>query len=389
MARISFIDVKAKHNWAADIVSTALSVSVALIPGVAETAPLVKVLVSKAINAVAGAVPGASKALWPTDPTPDNQRQYAADDLKSLINRPDEYCVKSAFTQNINLSLATVQGVEFEGSTDDFSLFLQYTKGGLFSDDQDTIDFNKDNSATVSSLKFGMNTFVLSTLLAQNGYSVLLLPGVDPTGLFQSAASCPAWAQGRCDDDRDLGCNGQVDVYGMCKNTWYSTAHKSSYTLLKQGGTDVSQATDIMHGVIDTGVLADGVSAFKNLFEYTAICSLRNVFPNGSNPVYGNLDSNGDGFFYNAQSFPGAAISSIQVNATTNFLRIAPSTGEGFVGTSKDPETYQSIRHPTDAFYVTPDTFGNLDYYCLSQMNVSVANYWAGQTVDDWTKSTP
>ncbi|KAI9712211.1 MAG: hypothetical protein M1812_006946 [Candelaria pacifica] len=395
MTQVSFVDVKDKHNWYADVIATGITLGVALIPGAEPAAPFMYLLVNQGIKAIGGALPAASKELWPKKPSVDDQIMLSSDQLASLIDAPGDTGVRSIFQNNLDVTLRAIQGAEAVNSvaTNDVDAFLNATDSGRFSDNATVLQLNANNAGQLAVISSTMNTYLLTTLLKQNGYRPILLPGVNPAAVYQSTNNCPEWAGSDCSDDtNDLGCKGELDAYGMCKNVWFSKAFNSSFILLKDDGTKLDQTIDVLHAIVDNGLLAnrgDVATAFRYIFEYPAICSLRNVFPPNANPYYS--DDNGGGFYYLIDAWPEAAKSSLTISNIVSFLPIAPLSGvvgHGFVDLRIDPKYAPKLIRPNNTVYsLNPSNV--TDTYCISQFSVDIATFWAGAKAFDWGKNAP
>lgn len=375
-------DAKAKHNWAEDIIVTALGAVVAAIPGVGPEASLALTLGVKGATAAAGQAPAAVTYLWSRgSKSPSETKEYQNDELQQLLNGGGT-SVQTILDGNIDTTLAILQGVEISGTPDSFSNFVNFTSQGRYSD-SNKITVNGDSESAHTNLLSTFNTYLISTSLAQNGFYAVLLPGLDPVAVYNNTANnCPKWAGSNCNlKSRDVGCGGQLDQYGLCGNMWYSAEHNSSYLLLKDGKTDIKQAALILQGMNNTGY-ATG----KSLFEGAAICELQNVFPDTSFPSYIAGGVNGLAGFYFAQgSFPAAEEHALPVNSTTSFLAIGE---EDFAQLSQAAELASSWIHPSGTLFGSgPEGF--LSTYCLAQLNVSIANSWGGKKVDWWTQNRP
>ncbi len=374
----------AKHNWAKDVIVTALGVVVAAIPGVGPEASLALTLVVKAGMAAAGQAPAAVSYLWSRgSQSPADTQEIQNGQLQALLDGPTGTSVRSILDRNINTTLAILQGVEMDNTPDDFSNFVNFTSQGRYSDSGNKITVDADSDAAYSTLTSTFNTYLISTSLAQNGFYAVLLPGLDPVAVYSDPASnCPTWAGSSCNSkSKDVGCGGQLDEYGLCGNMWYSATHNSSYLLLKDGKTNIKQSAQILKNMNTSGY-ATG----NSLFEGAAICELQNVFPNTSSPSYTASGVNGLAGFYFAQGgFPAAEPYASPVNSTTNFLAIGQ---KGFAKLSQEDTLASSWIHPSDTLFSSrPGGFLSTD--CMAQLNVSVANSWGGKKVDSWTQNRP
>ena len=403
MALIIHADDKAKHNWLADVVAGAISMIVALIPN-SKSAPFSPAgLALSAVKAAGGQLAAASKSFWPKHLDPIETAVEDAAWINFLTNGPQS--VKTIFQNQTNDVLGLIMGVEtVTNSTplNDYGFFVNATESGLFSAPRDSqfkmgAFANNNSKALLSS----MNAYIFTKLLDDNGYYAVILPGVDPRAIYKDASNCPKWAQesGCNEQSRDLGCKGQLDSYNMCQNLWYDEAQGSSYTLLKDGKTTIQAVTDILHKVVDLeifGAANDTISPFQYLFEFTARCSLQNTFPADSNAFYGNDSTGKVGFFFDPQHpppIPNLNSSSTIVNDTLDFLPLVPSNdknaGQGFVDCSKDKACEPQITHQNNTLFTVGGPGQDVDVSCLSALNVSVANFWAGQKSDEWVKKTP
>ena len=388
MAEIAEIGEKTKHKWAPEIIATAMSFVTGLLPSTGSS--IASTLVLGAVKGIGSAVAAEVRSLWPKNPTVQDISTYNAEEIRNAIDSNDAKSSRALTRSAIDLTLGALQGREnADGDApNDYDAFLDMTTGGRFSDQNAGVISLEDDVQQLLVRQY-VDTFLLTTLLEDAGYYPIILPGVDPVAIYQNSNNCPDWAIPDCNQESaDLGCEGKNDdSYGLCARFWYSNAHKSSYTLVKAGKkTKIKQSVDIMHAVIDKAIFV------RFLFEYSAICTLRTVFPPESRPVYGKWkdDSLSEGFYFTIAAWPEARKSAVPVNDTPRFFPIAPrkgAEGTGFVDLSKDKNKPAIVR-PNDSIPII-DQSGDLDPYCMSQLSMAIGNNWAGQHVDEWDRLAP
>ena len=372
-------DQKTHHHWIIDVLVTTLGVALSLIPDVGPEASVLLKLGVKSAKGVAGAVPSAAKTVWSNGQGAQENMQLVQDDeLQSLLTGDTGADVESLLNENINTTLAIVQGVELSNATNDYSTFVLFAENGRYSTN-DNIRIPVDNN-TISTLQTFFYIYLISTSLAQNGFYTVLIPGVNPVSIYNDPTNnCPGWAGSYCNSKtKDLGCQGQLDSYGLCSNLWFSKTHNSSYLLLKDGGTDAGQATEILKGMVD-----HGFATLQSFFEDAAVCELQHIFPTDQSAMYEDNLFNDSGATSLGAGFtvsPGFTYVDGQY-ASRGYITI---DGPGFVNLSQRDDFAPDWTHPTDKLWDTnPD--GTLDTRCMVQMNVSVANSWGGKKVDGWT----
>ena len=123
--------------------------------------------------------------------------------------------IKAQFQVNLQRALSLIQGV----NATDVTLFLALTGNGDFN-----VPYKAVPRVTPANLPLAFNTFLLTSAWAQNNYTALLLPGVDPQGLANGTRQCPSWAASDCPASKDIGCDGGYTPYSECADAswWYS-----------------------------------------------------------------------------------------------------------------------------------------------------------------------
>ncbi len=114
-----------------------------------------------------------------------------------------------------------------------------------------------------------LDTFLVSSILARDNWTVLALVGIDVAALSQTAAGMlPAWALSSCPSCKvpvNFGCTG-YDANGQCGRWWYSEDLNSSFTLIQAGNLS-NDPTDLI-----TTVFEQGWTTGELLFENAAVC---------------------------------------------------------------------------------------------------------------------
>ena len=377
---ISDSDQSASHNWAEEIVTTILGAVLAAIdiPDLGEDVSEIFKLIYKV--AATGITSQGSTVLgyvWPTSVDPQQKIPYQNAELHNLIG-----AAHGTLNANINTTLGIIQGVEDTNATDDYTDFLQFVQSGAFSDNgPGQVSLNGQDNATLTSLYQNFNTYLITEALAQNGYYAVLIPGLNPEQVYQSTAFCPAWAGSDCNSkSKDVGCEGKLDQYGLCRNIWFSATQNSSYVLLKSGKTNIAQSTDVL-----TKIFQGGYATGQTIFEGAGVCALRNLFPASSSVSYQPNIMGMAAMMFLTGSMPALTPYEVPYNQTHSLVAI---DGNAFVELSKRPLLAPLFVHPNDTYF-NFDQSGHLDLSCISQLNSSVANFWAGEKADSWTQNRP
>ena len=218
-------------------------------------------------------------------------------------------------------------------------------------------------------------------------------------------AFCPKWAGNQCNRKTvdHLGCKGELDPQtNMCDYLWYSPGMKSSFTLLKQDG---STSKDDVRSILTQLFEANPpYTSGYNLFEGAAKCTLLNMFPKEANASFDiwNQPAIADsiaewGYSFTAGSFPDFVTPSAPLEEARDpgrsFFPIngrSPKVDNPLVELSKK-EGHPVITHPVDPVQRLFEIDGNdaIDFSCLSQLNVTIANSWGGKDINGWRRHTP
>ena len=148
--------------------------------------------------------------------------------------------------------------------TDNLDAFRNATENGAFA------------SAQQWSIPLGpgiilqpLNTYLVSSILAQNDWTVLALVGIDVAALSQPAiGTLPEWVLSNCPSCTvpvNLGCTS-YDANSQCGRWWYSQNLNSSFTLVQAGNSSNDPINLI------ATVFQQGWTTGESLFENAAIC---------------------------------------------------------------------------------------------------------------------
>ena len=218
---VELIDPVMKTRVHQNDILTALGLGLMLIPAVGPEVEL-GIISAEAINIVIDGIkhlPELAQAIWPVGTV--NSQDFQIDELTSQL----------AGTGGISLSLqenlvTLLQLVQGQGAADP-SAFLAFTSTGLFSGPSTmSPSVNATSTQQQTILLQAFTTFLTTTVLVNNGWTSLFLPGVQALELHNGSASCPIWAGDDCNDKtNDKGCLS-LDPFNQCDNNywWYSTS---------------------------------------------------------------------------------------------------------------------------------------------------------------------
>lgn len=280
--------------------------------------------------------------------------------LSNNSGRPEQTVSLSYLTSNASLLDQTVTSVIQSGLhavMTNLDTFLNITAYGTFSSPRQIM--LPENS---SYLQQPFLTYLISTILSHNGWTLLALPGIDPVALSQSiSGTLPQWVLSNCPSCNlpiDLGCSS-YDEYNQCGRWWYSEDLNSNFTLVQENNTH-TDPTNLL-----TTIFEQGWTSGELLFENAAICdeppSLVNIItevPKWSRPASSVTDYMDSWFWH--------------------LLEIAPRNGTAQVDivVSKYLNQYIESRpgpvsHPPDTLFKISG--GKVDLSCVSQLNLQMA----------------
>ncbi|KAL8804077.1 MAG: hypothetical protein Q9182_002790 [Xanthomendoza sp. 2 TL-2023] len=364
---------------------TVLGVALGFIPVIGPTLGAGVGIANEVITGVTK-VPAIAQKLWPSGT--ENTKSLQIDALTNDIQNT----LQPSLKQNFNETLQIIQGLQ-QNDTSAFLVFADKGKFALSTKDSPTAKtFDESNQKVLIQ---AMNTFLVSEVLARNGWQVLILPGVDGEGINNGTQSCPQWAVYECNASKDIGCSG-LDEYGQCNDYywWFSKEQQSMYTLTHDGKTEEKAIGFIQK------IFGDQWSTGRLLFEkYTscrwllyesanyiasaAKCELRNILFSLKQQVYNyTISLNGQAGFQYSASIP-QAVNFEKQQGSDFFLPIA---GSGFVELSKLAIVNAGQFHPISNPFSFNTVDFNLNPACVSNLNVSIANSWKS---DNWIGNNP
>ncbi|KAI9705044.1 MAG: hypothetical protein M1836_006827 [Candelina mexicana] len=374
-AIIHEVDPEKKTHVKLNVALTAVSIGLGFIPVVGPEFAGLSALAISAANLGLSAIkkaPSVAAYIWPQGTVDSGPQQI--DTLESKID-----FLQTSLSINLGLGLSSVQGL----NQSNVSQFLAFANGGSFSaPDMDLPQVlggkgpppGGFETAAAYPLLLAFSTYLVSTALAQNGWHIIQVPGVDPMAYSNhSLDGCPAWTTECSPKKADLECDG-YEVTGQCNGTywWYSTSQNTAYTLNHNDGTDsTGHLAKILRSGWTTGTL---------LFENAAICNIQNMLNQTIPKLYYTTSHGIAGFAFQGDVPNVLSGLTSEIDSTTNFI---PMNGAGLSHLSTVAAYAAQLFHPTDNLW-NFDASG-LDFSCTSQLNVSIANSWG----HPWTKRSP
>ena len=226
-----------------------------------------------------------------------------------------------------------------------------------------------------ASLGQPLNTFLVSSILAQTNWTVLALVGIDVAALSRSPAgtTLPAWALSNCPTCKppvDFGCTS-YDENSQCGRWWYSADLNSSFTLV-QAGNGSSDPTALIATVFDQGWTTGAL-----LFENAAIC-------NEPPSLAGRVSAT------SGMERPASPLRDYVDSWFWRLLSVAPLVGTASVDivVSDEFNAYIASRpgpvvHPRNTLFNVSG--GQIDFSCMSQLDLQVAWNWSGIVAGDFS----
>ena len=220
-----------------------------------------------------------------------------------------------------------------------------------------------------------LDTFLVSSILAQNNWTVLALVGIDIAALSQTTTgTLPAWALSNCPTCKppvNFGCTG-YDANSQCGRWWYSEDLNSSFTLI-QAGNSSNDPTDMIGTAFQ-----QGWTTGKLLFENAAVCdepsslveTLENMemFERPATPLTDYMDSWFWGLMDVVRRSGNTALADIVVsNAFNAYIESRPGP----------------VRHPANTLFNISG--GKIDFACISQLDLQVGWNWTGIVAGDFS----
>lgn len=203
--------------------------------------------------------------------------------------------------------------------------------------------------------------------------------GVNPQGYSNGSLNgCPSWAtaRGGCSGKSNLQCDSYTTA-GQCKSSywWYSESQNSAYAL---NHDDSTSSTAILSNITE-----NYWSTGQLLFENAAICNIRNMLGSLPGLTYMTSYRGNAGFTFqgNVPNDLSGDNYAQAVDSATNFI---PINGAGLSHLSTISAYANLLMHPNTSSLFSFDSNG-LDFSCVSQLNVRIANSWG----PPWTTNSP
>ena len=219
-----------------------------------------------------------------------------------------------------------------------------------------------------------LDTYLVSSILAQEDWTILALVGIDVAALSQtSTGSLPAWVSSNCPTCAlpvSFGCSS-YNSNNQCGRWWYSQNLNSSFTLV-QASNSSNDPSDLI-----ATVFQQGWSTGKLLFENAAICAepsrlvqtleMTQRLQRPASPLMDYMDS----WFWRLM---GVASRS----GTTSVDIVVSDAFNRFIASRPGP-----TRHPAGTVFNITD--GKLDFACMSQLDVQLGWNWSGIVAGDFS----
>ena len=219
-----------------------------------------------------------------------------------------------------------------------------------------------------------LDTFLVSSILAQNNWTILALVGIDVATLSQtSSGTLPAWVLSNCPNCRppvSFGCTS-YDARSQCGRWWYSEDLNSSFTLV-QVGNPSNDPTDLI-----STIFQQGWTTGELLFENAAICDettslvetleKMEMSERPAAPMTDYMDS----WFWRLMGVATRA-------ATTSVDIVVSDAFNAYIESRPGP-----VSHPNTTLFNVSS--GKIDFACISQLNLQVAWNWRGIVAGDFS----
>ena len=263
---------------------------------------------------------------------------------------------------NLSTTLSSRVQYALQSVTSDLDLFLNVTANGTFVSAQSWVIPQGPGI-----LLQPLDTYLVSSILAQEGWIVLALVGIDVAALSQtSTGSLPGWVHSNCPSCKlpvSFGCSS-YDTNNQCGRWWYSQNLNSSFTLVQTSNPSNDPTyliTTIFEQGWTTGIL---------LFENAALCAepsrlVRTLATmqksqRPASPITDYMDS----WFWRLMGVASrSGTASVDIVVTGAF--------DLFIASRPGP-----TRHPAGTLFNITD--GKIDFSCMSQLDVQLGWNWSG-----------
>lgn len=217
-------------------------------------------------------------------------------------------------------------------------------------------------------------TFLVSSILAQNNWTVLALVGIDVVALSQSSSgTLPGWVLSNCPTctpPLNFGCTS-YDEQSQCGRWWYSEDLNSSFTLV-QGSNPSNDPTNLI-----STIFRQGWTTGSLLFENAAICDeppslveRLSTIPKWERPASPVRDYMDSWFWRLLGIAPLKGTASVDVVVSDDF--------NAYIESHPGP-----VGHPRNTLFNVSG--GKIDFACMSQLDLQVGWNWSGIAVGDFS----
>ena len=219
-----------------------------------------------------------------------------------------------------------------------------------------------------------LNTFLVSSILAQKNWTVLALVGIDVAALSQNpTGTLPLWVLNNCPTctpSVNFGCTS-YDSNSQCGRWWYSSDLNSSFTLVQTSNTANNDPTTMIATIFNQGWTTGSL-----LFENAAICdepprliNTISAIPQMERPASPLADYMDSWFWKLLSVAPLAGTASVDIVVSDEF--------NAYIESHPGP-----VSHPGDTLVGV--TGGKIDFSCVSQLDLRVGWNWKGVVAGDF-----
>lgn len=213
-----------------------------------------------------------------------------------------------------------------------------------------------------------LDTYLVSSILAQNNWTVLALVGIDVAALSQPVTgTLPAWVLSNCPSCTapvNFGCTS-YDTNSQCGRWWYSQHLNSSFTLVQAGNLS-NDPTNLI-----ATAFQQGWTTGELLFENAAICDQPSslvetldsleVFERPVTPLTDYMDS----WFWRLMGV-------VRRSDNTSLADIVVSNAfNAYIKSRPGP-----VAHPASTLFNISG--GKINFACMSQLDLQVGWNWRG-----------
>ena len=210
-----------------------------------------------------------------------------------------------------------------------------------------------------------LDTFLVSSILAQFNWTILALVGVDVAALTQpSTGTLPAWVLSDCPTCRppfNFGCTG-YDVNNQCGRWWYSGDLNSSFTLV-QVGNESNDPTQLISTVFQQGWTTGDLLFANAVFcdEPLGLVENLSTIPEMARPASPLTDYMDSWFWRLLNVTPPDSTGAVDIVVSDHF--------NTYIESRPGP-----ISHPNNTLFNISE--GRIDFACISQLDLQLAWNW-------------